>query len=90
MYIKLSEKKILLIVYLNKEIKKSLISKTSYSINYCMCIQCENKITRKLSEMNHLSNSRKINQPRFYIVAVSENRYSLKYFNNGKKSSVYN
>jgi hypothetical protein len=36
-----------------------------------MCILCENK-NKKLSELNHLSNLRNKNQPRFFKVTVSE------------------
>ena len=50
-----------------------------------MCIQSENEVIRKLSELNHLSNSRKINQPRFYKVVVSENRLVKSILNMVKK-----
>ena len=50
-----------------------------------MCIQSENELMRKLSELNHLNNSRKINQPRFYKVVVSENRLVKSILNMVKK-----
>jgi hypothetical protein len=53
-----------------------------------MCIQCKNKFTKKLSELNHLSSSRKKNQLRFYEVVVSENRLVWNILNKVKYRSI--